>query len=571
MPPLLPPTVSPVSPCYAIRAIPLVRTLLTGLLAIALGVGSSHAANAPGQDLALRYRSTIDETDQPYRLYVPSNYDASRAWPLIVALHGTSGNENTLFDVYHDGAIKRAAEVHGALLVSPLGRGVTEYRGIGENDVHCVIDAVGHKYRVDPDRIYLTGHSMGGTGAAYLALHHPDRFAAVAPLSAAHSFPWLARNAVPVPFLWVGGAMDSDYYLRGVMIGVERMLKFGAPVTFELLPGEGHRGPAQDFDRIFAWLVRHKRDPHPRSYAFEVDTPLHGRVWWTSVERIAEPGKMALVLAEARGDDWVELKLTNVAEISFAPDHAVFSAEKPITVVVNGTRLVAEPLPAGKELLISGGPANWRAKVQPASAVSLLDYRRHPVASAPESLDMLGTEKRLANWITDAMRAATGAGIALYNAVYYRGLPLPAGQVDLVDLIQCSRPFDEQLVLAELSGREILAILDDNLPDPKRDIRAGVDRAGAGQIVQVSGMRYSFNLTRPPGERIVSSTIDPAKSYRVVMESQALQRETIRFAGLFRKIDYQTTDVPFTLALYGHAARAGTIVATREGRVQEVQ
>ena len=73
----------------------------------------------------------------------------------------------------------------GVLLVSPHGCGTTEYRGIGENDVLCVLEEVRKRYRVDDDRVYLTGHSMGGTRAAYLALHHPDQFAAVAPLAAA--------------------------------------------------------------------------------------------------------------------------------------------------------------------------------------------------------------------------------------------------------------------------------------------------------------------------------------------------------------------------------------------------
>lgn len=542
--------------------------LLAALLTHSVGASQP---TAPGQDLRLSYRSAVDGTDQPYRLYLPSNYNAGRAWPLVIALHGTSGNENTLFDSYNEGAIKRAAEQHGVLLTSPLGRGVTEFRGLGENDVLCVLEEITRQYRVDPDRVYLTGHSMGGTGAAYLALHHPDRFAAAAPLAAAFSFPWLARNAQTVPFLWVGGATDADFYLRGVMIGVERMLKLGVPATLELLPGEGHRGPVQDFGRIFAWLARHKRPAHPRSYTFEVDTPLHGRAWWTTVERLAEPGRMALVEAAARDDNTLDLRLRNIATLAFAPDDAVFDRTKPITILVNGARIASAPLEPHQEFEITSGPTAWRAETRPAKPYSPTAYRQYPVGEAPEELDMLGTEKRLANWIADAMRAATGADLALYNAAYYRGLPIPRGTVDIVDLIQCSRPFDEPLVTVEFTGREVLAILDDNIPDPKRDIRAGVDRPGAGQLVQVSGLRYTFNPSLPSGQRIVQCTLDPSRTYRVVMESHALQRQTIRLAGMFKKLDYTTTEVPFTLALYGHAAKAGRIAAAREGRVQEVR
>ncbi len=44
----------------------------------------------PGQDLRFTYRSEIDDTEQPYAVYVPSGYDAGSPWPLVVNLHGTS-------------------------------------------------------------------------------------------------------------------------------------------------------------------------------------------------------------------------------------------------------------------------------------------------------------------------------------------------------------------------------------------------------------------------------------------------------------------------------------------------
>jgi predicted esterase len=535
--------------------------------------GRICAEGEPGKDLRLHYVSAIDQTEQPYRVYVPSTYDGRRPLPVVVAMHGTGGSEASLFDepAYRQGAIKQAAEKHGALLVSPLGRGVTEYRGIGENDIFCVLDDVRKRFRVDDDRIYLTGHSMGGTGAAYLALHHPDLFAAVAPLAAAYSFPWLARNAEKIPFLWIGGAEDADFYHRGVAIGVERMRKFGAPVKAELLPGEGHSGPVRDFDRVFAWLLKHKRDPHPKTYFFEVDTPLHGRAYWTTVERIAEPGRMASVQGEAPGGNVARFTVRNVAAFTFAPDPAVFDVSRPIQVIINGKAVAGEPIPSGQELRLTGGPAHWKGERQTKRDVALTAYRTHPVAEAPESLDMLGAEKRLANWITDAMRQATGADLALYNGWAYRGLPIPKGTVDIVDLVQCSRPFDQYLVTVELTGRDVLAILDDNVPHSKKDSPTRIDSPGASRLIQLSGARYTFDPSRPDGQKIVDSDLQPDRTYTVALEGQAVERQmTILLAGRFRRLDYKVTEVPFTLALYGHAAKTGRIEARREGRVREV-
>ncbi len=520
-----------------------------------------------GQDLRLHFRSAIDQTDQPYRLYVPGSYNVSAPLPLVIAMHGTGGNENTLFDgdAYKQGALTAAAEKHGMLVASPLGRGVSEFRGVGETDVFEMLADVRARYRVDPDRIYLTGHSMGGTGAAYLALRHPDLFAAVAPLAAAYSFPWLARNAVTIPFLWIGGAADDEYYHRGVAVGVERMRKFGAPVIAEAIPGEGHNGPVKNFDRVLAWLARHRRNAHPRSYFFETDSPLHGAAWWTSIERIAVPGRMASIEARAVSRERAEVTATNVAAFVFEPDRAVFDAGAPLALHVNGRRVWNAIVPDGQAVRVAG----TSARLTGAIARNPAAWRTTQVAIAPQSLDMLGeNEKLLANWIADAMRTATQADIALRGGWAYRGLPIPAGPVDMVDLIQCSRPFDQYLVTVRLTGREIRAILDDNVPNPKKDQPLRMDTPGASRLLQVSGASYTFDPHRPDGQKIVRDTLQDARTYTVAMEGQAMERESVRLAGHFRKLDYHSTGIPLTLALYGHAARTGRIEARTEGRVR---
>ena len=62
------------------------------------GLGSRLLAQPAGQDLRLTYRSKIDATDQPYRVYVPAAHDGQKRLPLVIALHGTGGNEASLFD-----------------------------------------------------------------------------------------------------------------------------------------------------------------------------------------------------------------------------------------------------------------------------------------------------------------------------------------------------------------------------------------------------------------------------------------------------------------------------------------
>lgn len=531
------------------------RTRPLLLCLASFGAAATASAQQTGRDLALTFRSAIDGTEQPYRLYIPGAYDGTRPFPLVFALHGTGGNQNTLLDdkrftVY---ALRDAAERRGVLLLSPHGRGTTEYRGLGETDIfEALADVTRRGYRVDPDRIYFTGQSMGGTGSAYLAMRHPDIPAAVVAFAPAYSFPWIIGNLLQLPSWWIMGAGDEEFYHLGVDPGISRLKARNAKnLRYLSMPGKGHEGPLEMFDQALEWLLQFRRDPHPKSYAFDIDTPLHGRAWWTTVEQIAEPGRMARIEARAESPHQVDFTLTNIAAMTFAPDPAVFDLSARLQVRVNGKRVFSGRLRDNEHLRVTPASA---ARIASAQTPPLASWRRHPVANAAEEIDMAGDESRLANWITDAMRAAIGADIALYNRRHYRGLPIPKGTVDIVDLIQCSRPFDQFLVTARLTGAAITEILDANTVDNER-------------LVQLSGAKYRFDPAKPAGQRIVWTTLDPAREYLVAFEGQVPERETIFLAGRYRKLPFTLTQTPLTLALYGHAAKQKVILAPREGRV----
>ena len=100
------------------------------------------------RDLALTCHSDFDDADHPYRLYLPSAYDGKQAVPLLVALHGTGGNQDKYFDhpTYGDGIYKREAEKRGIAILcpsegDPLGR-PTEWRGVGEFHVLTALEDV---------------------------------------------------------------------------------------------------------------------------------------------------------------------------------------------------------------------------------------------------------------------------------------------------------------------------------------------------------------------------------------------------------------------------------------------
>jgi predicted esterase len=212
-------------------------------------------------DFRKAYRSAVDNTLQPYRLYVPQANDGSRPAPLVVALHGMGGDENSMFDSYNNGALKREAERVGFIVVAPKGRDTASmYRGAAERDVIDVLAEVRRDYRIDTNRIYLMGHSMGGYGTWSVAMDHPDLFAAIGPISGGGDPSGLGKIR-EIPEYVVHGDDDRTVNVNESRRMVEAGKKTGIEIVYVEVPGGSHVsvaapqfGPMLDF---FAKQVKH--------------------------------------------------------------------------------------------------------------------------------------------------------------------------------------------------------------------------------------------------------------------------------------------------------------------------
>jgi predicted peptidase len=199
------------------------RWLGMAALAIVLADCVELLAQEPGTVVAADKRVkgrdyVFPETGEkiPYALFVPSNYDAAKKWPLMVGLHGAGRPYDWLMG-YH--GIIDFAERDGFIMVTPLGyrsrggfgaprstrrrppsttpppgrtaaqeRALAEEEqnlpanisALSEKDVMSVFEIVRKEFNVDPDRVYLWGHSMGGGGTYHLAAKYPGIWAAVA-------------------------------------------------------------------------------------------------------------------------------------------------------------------------------------------------------------------------------------------------------------------------------------------------------------------------------------------------------------------------------------------------------
>ena len=167
-------------------------------------------------------RMRWDGVERTYTIRVPRIADSTRALPLVVALHGRGGNGERM--VRWSG-FDAKAEVEGFLLVAPDGTGDPRgwYTGFvpgGAIDdvgfIGALIDTVAHRYPVDRDRVYVTGHSNGGVLAHRVAADLSTRIAAGAAVAGAIGVrsgdgrtTSIEAPRAPVPMLIIHGDADD--------------------------------------------------------------------------------------------------------------------------------------------------------------------------------------------------------------------------------------------------------------------------------------------------------------------------------------------------------------------------
>ncbi len=114
---------------------------------------------------------------QPYLLTVPRTYGRAGRAGLTFSLHSRAGTY-TQYAVFSPNQLDQFGHQRRNLVATPLGRGPEGwYTGPGEVDFFEVWRDVANRFRIDPDRVYPTGYSMGGYGTYKLGVQWPDLFA----------------------------------------------------------------------------------------------------------------------------------------------------------------------------------------------------------------------------------------------------------------------------------------------------------------------------------------------------------------------------------------------------------
>ncbi len=266
---------------------------------------------------------------QPYGLYVPSVYGSRAPIPAALVLHGHGGSHSTYNT--QPGFLRDMGEGDGTnsppmFLMTPLARGSSFYADWGEADTLAVLSDVFARFPLDPERLYLTGYSMGGYGVYRLASLYPDRFAAAA-VWAGYSGEFLGsyvtdprtivgdptgqyeqifgrvrptllqfgigggrqgkaaigdpvdtlENLRHLPLVHLAGTNDQLLPVSGQYAGPRRLAELGYRSRFDLYPGYEHltsRSWTTGSRFVRGWEIAGARSPHARS---RTSSPTDGR------------------------------------------------------------------------------------------------------------------------------------------------------------------------------------------------------------------------------------------------------------------------------------------------------
>jgi len=318
------------------------RSVAAGLALLAAAAACAQPYR-PGPQV-FTFVSSVDDTAQPYALYLPRALDPGKKYPLVIGLHGPDSDHRlNLRRLFGLGSLMgeldssryfpRFRDVD-FIVASPLARGTMGFQGIAETDVYDLLAELERRFPIDEDRVFLTGLSIGGGGALWLGLTRPDVWAALAPVCplAPAGVEELAPNALNLPVRLFQGDQDPIAPVEVARRWQKRLLDLGVQAQYIEYPNVRHNAwdLAYRNGAIFDWFEPLRRNPFPDRVRFVSLAYRYRRAYWVDLDGLT-PGTPASIdvsftarnrlAVETRNLDGFTLRLAG--HPSYAPGQAL--------------------------------------------------------------------------------------------------------------------------------------------------------------------------------------------------------------------------------------------------------
>ncbi len=305
---------------------------------------------------------------------VPPEYDPLRRYPTIVSLHSESSTPLNQIEWWAglpgpDGTRLGQASRRGAIVVAPAwGQPHQTSYDYSPREHAAVLAAVREamrRFSIDTDRVFLSGHSLGGDAAWDIGLSHPDLWAgliAIVPSAGRYVTHYWA-NARTLPLYVVGGELDRGSIQRNA-IDLDRYFSKGYDATYVEYRGRGHEHFSDEIQRIFDWMGRKRRDFFPKEIEAVSMRPWDRFFWWVEMEGLPP---RTVVLPE----QWppaagvrpfqIEAKVgaTNSLSVRCGADRVrvwlspeLVDFTRPLTVTLDGQRLLKGPATPDAQVML---------------------------------------------------------------------------------------------------------------------------------------------------------------------------------------------------------------------------
>jgi pimeloyl-ACP methyl ester carboxylesterase len=304
-----------------------------------------------------------------YLVQLPPEYDPYRRYPAVVTLHGAGTPPEYQIDWWAGKLVEggwRAGQAsrQGYIVIAPDW--TTEHQkqyGYTAREHAAVLDTLRdacRRFAIDTDRVFLSGHSMGGDAAWDLGLAHPDLWAGVIPIVAQSDryCAFYADNAKLVPFYFVAGELDGGRMNKNARDLDRYMAERGYNCTVVEYLGRGHEYFSDEVLRIFDWMGRFRRNFFPREFKCSTMRPWDNFFWWVELRQlparaVVDPAdwppppstRAAKVEASVTKKDGIYLS-TGAGHVTIWLSPDLLDIDRRMNIVVNGRRIST----AGKPL-----------------------------------------------------------------------------------------------------------------------------------------------------------------------------------------------------------------------------
>ena len=318
----------------------------------------------PGRPVLVRGRT------YRYGLSVPSSYRPTKAYPLVVCLHGAGFTGDSYLARWES----RLGNEY--ILACPTLLNGNWWSRKAEDLVLATIRTVRARYRIDADRILLTGMSNGGIGAYLIGMHQAPLFAGVAPMASGLDdvlFPFL-QNLLHTPVYIIHGKYDQVMPVELSRSIVDELTRLGYTFVYREHHSRhpmagGHFFPREELGDLVAWFSAQRRDPLPKRVTVIRDASHLTAFSWVRIDATDRIASFSDQLINSRDEaivnriyatleasivapNRIEVHTQHVRRYSLFLNEELINLRRPVTIVTNGRVSYEGTVPLSLETLL---------------------------------------------------------------------------------------------------------------------------------------------------------------------------------------------------------------------------